>query len=142
LSLGFKTMHIDYGIIPLLPFGFGLSYTEFKYENLKLSSNEMSTDGSITVSADIKNIGNYEAEEIVQLYVRDKVGSITRPTKELKGFEKINLNPGDVKTVSFELKAEDLQFFNGDDYVIEPGDFDVWIGPNSDEGLHNTFVLK
>jgi beta-glucosidase len=102
----------------------------------------MATNGSITVSADIKNIGNYETEEIVQFYVRDKVGSITRPIKELKGFEKINLKPGDVKTVSFELKAEDLQFFNGDDFVIEPGDFDVWIGPNSDEGLHSTFVLK
>lgn len=142
LSLGFKSMHIDYGINPLLPFGYGLSYTEFKYDNLKLSSNEMSTDGSITLSADIKNVGNYEAEEIVQLYVHDKVGSITRPIKELKGFEKINLRPGDVKNVSFELKAEDLQFFNGDDYIIEPGDFEVWIGPNSDQGLKGSFVLK
>ena len=142
LSLGFKSMHIDYGITPLLPFGFGLSYTEFKYENLRLSSNEISTDGAITVSADIKNVGNYETEEIVQFYVHDKVGSITRPIKELKGFEKINIKPGDVKTVNFELKAEDLQFFNGDDYVIESGDFEVWIGPNSDEGLKGTFVLK
>ncbi|WP_319500042.1 beta-glucosidase BglX [uncultured Draconibacterium sp.] len=142
LSLGFKSMHIDYGVTPLLPFGFGLSYTEFEYENLKLSSNEMATNGSITVSADIKNIGNFETEEIVQLYVHDKVGSITRPIKELKGFEKINLKPGDVKTISFELKAEDLQFFNGDDYVIEPGDFEVWIGPNSDEGLKGAFMLK
>ena len=142
LSLGFKSMHIDYGITPLLPFGFGLSYTEFKYENLRLSSNEISTDGAITVSADIKNVGNYETEEIVQFYVHDKVGSITRPIKELKGFEKINIKPGDVKTVNFELKAEDLQFFNGDDYVIESGDFEVWIGPNSDEGLKGTFALK
>ena len=142
LSLGFKSMHIDYGITPLLPFGFGLSYTEFKYENLRLSSNEMSTDGAITVSADIKNVGNYETEEIVQFYVHDKVGSITRPIKELKGFEKINIKPGDIKTVNFELKAEDLQFFNGDDYVIESGDFEVWIGPNSDEGLKGTFMLK
>uniref|UniRef100_UPI0035616169 glycoside hydrolase family 3 C-terminal domain-containing protein n=1 Tax=Draconibacterium sp. TaxID=1965318 RepID=UPI0035616169 len=142
LSLGFKSMHIDYGITPLLPFGYGLSYTEFKYENLKLSSNEMATNGSITISADIKNIGNFETEEIVQLYVHDKVGSITRPIKELKGFEKINLKPGDVKNVSFELKADDLQFFNGDDFVIEPGDFEVWIGPNSDEGLKGAFKLK
>nr|WP_319511298.1 glycoside hydrolase family 3 N-terminal domain-containing protein [uncultured Draconibacterium sp.] len=142
LSLGFKTMHIDYGITPLLPFGFGLSYTEFEYSNLRLSADEMSNDGSITVSADIKNIGHYEAEEIVQLYTHDKVGSLTRPIKELKGFEKISLKPGDVKTVSFELKAEDLQFFNGDDYVIEPGDFDIWIGPNSAEGLHDSFAIK
>lgn len=142
LSLGFKSMHIDYGISPLLPFGYGLTYTRFKYKNLVLSSNEMPCDGSITLSADIKNFGNYEADEIVQLYVRDKVGSITRPMKELKGFKKINLKPGDQKTVSFELKAEQLQFFNGKDYVIEPGDFDVWVGPNSDEGLKGSFVLK
>ncbi|WP_167604904.1 glycoside hydrolase family 3 N-terminal domain-containing protein [Maribellus sediminis] len=142
LSLGFKSMHIDYGVTPLLPFGFGLSYTEFKYENLKLSSGEMSKDGSITLSADIRNVGNFEAEEIVQLYVHDKVGSITRPIKELKGFKKINLKPGDKTTVNFDLNAKDLQFFNGDAYVIEPGDFEVWIGPNSDEGLKGTFVLK
>ncbi|WP_321370446.1 beta-glucosidase BglX [uncultured Draconibacterium sp.] len=142
LSLGFKSMHIDYGITPLLPFGFGLSYTEFEYGNLKLSSHEMSTDGTITVSAEIKNVGNYEAEEIVQLYIRDKVGSITRPIKELKGFKKINLKPGNIKTVNFELKADDLQFFNGKEYVIEPGDFYIWVGPNSDEGLQDTFVIK
>ncbi|MDX8337564.1 glycoside hydrolase family 3 N-terminal domain-containing protein [Draconibacterium sp. IB214405] len=142
LSLGFKSMHIDYGITPLLPFGFGLSYTEFEYNNLKLSAHEISADGTIFVSADIKNVGNYEAEEIVQLYIRDKVGSITRPIKELKGFKKINLKPGNEKTVNFELKAEDLQFFNGKEYVIEPGDFYIWIGPNSEEGLQDTFVLK
>ena len=142
LSLGFKSMHIDYGITPLLPFGYGLTYTEFKYSNLKLSSNEMPADGSITVSAEIKNKGNYEAEEIAQLYIHDKVGSITRPIKELKGFKKIAIKPGDVATVEFELKAADLQFFNGTDYVIEPGDFEVWIGPNSDEGLKGNFVIK
>lgn len=142
LSLGFKSMHIDYGITPLLPFGYGLSYTEFSYDNLALSSNEISQDETLTVSAQIKNTGNYTADEIVQLYVRDKVGSITRPIKELKGFKKIELNPGDIKTVSFELKASDLQFFNGSDYIVEPGDFDVWIGPNSEEGLKGAFVLK
>lgn len=142
LSLGFKSMHLDYGISPLLPFGFGLTYTEFKYSNLALSSNEMTQNGSITVSAEVKNVGNFEAEEIVQLYVHDKVGTLTRPIKELKGFDKINLKPGDVRKVTFQLKPEDLQFFNGKGYVIEPGDFEVWIGPNSDEGLHGTFVLK
>ena len=94
------------------------------------------------MSADIRNTGNYEAEEIVQLYVRDKVGSITRPIKELKGFKKIHLKPGDIKTVSFEITAEDLQFFNGKDYVAESGDFDLWVGPNSDEGLKGAFQLK
>ncbi|HPF51091.1 MAG TPA: beta-glucosidase BglX [Draconibacterium sp.] len=142
LSLGFRSMHIDYGITPLFPFGYGLSYTEFKYENLQISSTEMPADGSIILSADIKNFGNFEADEIVQLYVRDRVGSITRPIKELKDFKKIGLKPGYKTTVSFELEARKLQFFNGKDYVTEPGDFDVWIGPNSDEGLHGTFVLK
>jgi len=142
LSLGFKSMHIDYGITPLLPFGFGLTYTEFEYSNIKLSSKEMTTDGSIKLSADIKNIGNYAADEIVQLYVHDKVGSLTRPIKELKGFQKVSLNPGDSRTVNFELKASDLQFFNGDDYVIEPGDFEVWIGPDSNDGLKETFILR
>ncbi len=142
LSLGFKSMHIDYGISPLLPFGYGLTYTKFNYSNLHLSSNNMSRNGSITLTADIKNSGNYPADEIVQLYVRDKVGSITRPVKELKGFKKLSLNPGEVKTVRFELRAEELQFFDGQDYVTEPGDFDVWIGPNSAEGLKGAFVLK
>lgn len=142
LSLGFKSMHLDYGISPLLPFGYGLTYTEFQYSNLVLSSGEMTKDGSITVSAEVKNVGNFEAEEIVQLYVHDKVGTLTRPVKELKGFDKINLKPGDVRKVSFQLKPEDLQFFNGKAYVIEPGDFDVWIGPNSAEGLKGAFVLK
>lgn len=142
LSLGFKSMHIDYGITPLLPFGYGLGYTEFSYDNLALSSSEISQDETLTVSARIKNTGNYTAGEIVQFYIRDKVGSITRPIKELKGFQKIELNPGDTKTVSFELKASDLQFFNGRDYLVEPGDFDVWIGPNSEEGLKGAFVLK
>jgi len=142
LSLGFKSMHIDYGITPLLPFGYGLTYTEFKYGNFKLSSNEMPVNGSITISAEIKNKGNYEAEEIVQMYIHDKVGSITRPIKELKGFQKITIKPGGSAKVEFELKASDLEFFNGKEYVIEPGDFEVWIGPNSDEGLKGTFVLK
>ncbi|MCE4563907.1 beta-glucosidase BglX [Maribellus sp. CM-23] len=142
LSLGFKSMHLDYGISPLLPFGYGLTYTEFQYSNLVLSSGEMTKDGSISVSAEVKNVGNFEAEEIVQLYVHDKVGTLTRPIKELKGFDKINLKPGDVRKVSFQLKPEDLQFFNGKAYVIEPGDFEVWIGPNSAEGLHGAFVLK
>lgn len=142
LSLGFKTMHLDYGITPLFPFGYGLTYTEFQYSNLSLSSNELSKKGTLTISADILNVGNFEAEEIVQLYVRDKVGSITRPIKELKGFKKIHLKPDDFKKVTFEISPKDLEFYNGEDYVIEPGDFDIWIGPNSDEGLQGSFIIK
>lgn len=142
LSLGFKSMLLDYGISPLLPFGYGLTYTEFVYSNMVLSSEEMKKDGTITVSADIKNIGNYEAEETVQLYTRDRIGSLTRPIKELKGFQKVSLKPGEAKTVSFELKPDDLKYFNGKGYITEPGDFDVWIGTSSSEGLHGGFTLK
>ncbi|NQU54149.1 MAG: glycoside hydrolase family 3 C-terminal domain-containing protein [Bacteroidetes bacterium] len=142
LSLGFKSMHIDYGIEPLLPFGYGLSYTKFQYTNLQLSDTILNFNESIIVSANISNVGNFETDEIVQMYVRDKVGSITRPIKELKGFNKIHVKPGDNMKVDFEIKPADLEFFNGKDYVIEPGNFEVWIGPNSAEGLKAKFVLK
>jgi beta-glucosidase len=102
----------------------------------------MKSDRPITISADIRNVGNFETDEIVPLYIRDKVGSITCPIKELKGFQKIHLKQGDLKKVTFELKPEDLEFFNGKYYVIEPGDFDVWIAPNSDEGLKGKFVYQ
>ena len=142
LSLGFKSMHLDYGIDPLFPFGFGLSYTEFQYSNIDLSDSVMKNDRSLTVSVNVKNIGNFATGEVVQLYIRDRVGSLTRPIKELKGFRKIHLKPGDAQTVSFEITPRDLEFFNGHEYVIEPGEFDVWIGPNSAEGLHTEFNLE
>jgi len=142
LSLGFKSMHLDYGIEPLFPFGFGLSYSEFQYDNIGLSASKISNTESLTVSATIKNIGNFETDEIVQLYIRDRVGSITRPVKELKGFQKIHLKPGSSKNVNFEIKPSDLEFFNGKEFGFEPGEFDVWIGPNSTEGLHAEFVLE
>lgn len=142
LSLGFKSMHLDYGIDPLFPFGFGLSYTNFEYSSLSLSSNEISETMPLEVSAEIRNSGNFETDEIVQLYIRDKVGSITRPVKELKGFKKIHLKPGDIQKVTFTVSTGDLAFFNGKGYVTEPGDFEVWIGPNSAEGVHGSFLLK
>jgi len=135
-------MHLDYGIEPLFPFGFGLSYTRFQYSNLKLSEKVLNFNNTITVSADVQNIGNFETGEIVQLYISDRVGSLTRPVKELKGFLKIRLMPGESKTVKFEINPGDLEFFNGKEYVIEPGEFDVWIGTNSEEGLHAQFELR
>ncbi len=142
LSLGFKSMHLDYGVEPLFPFGYGLSYTKFKYSNLVLSDKALNLNKTISVSADVQNIGNFETDEIVQLYIRDRVGSITRPVKELKGFRKIRLVPGETKTVRFEIAPGELEFFNGEKYVTEPGEFDVWIGPNSAEGLHAQFELR
>ena len=140
-SLGYKSFQLDYGFTPLLPFGFGLSYTTFKYSDLKLSEMSMSTSGSIDVKATVSNTGEMDADEIVQLYIRDRVGSITRPVKELKGYKRISIPQGKSAEVAFKLDAKDLEFFNGKQNVIEPGEFDVWIGPSSDEGLHGEFTI-
>ncbi len=141
-SLGYKSFHLDYGFTPLFPFGYGLSYTTFKYSNLILSSAEMTTNGNLTIKASVLNNGTIDADEIVQLYIRDRFGSITRPVKELKGFKRIHLKSRETGGVTFELPASALEFFNGKENVIEPGEFDLWIGPNSDEGLHSEFSIK
>jgi len=140
-SLGYKSFQLDYGFTPLLPFGFGLSYTTFNYTDLRLSAMSMSTSGSIEVKANVANTGDMDADEIVQLYIRDRVGSITRPVKELKGYKRVTIKQGKNVEVVFKLDAKDLEFFNGKANVIEPGEFDVWIGPNSVEGLHGEFTF-
>ena len=102
----------------------------------------MPMDGSLVASAVVTNTGDREAEEVVQLYVRDLVGSISRPVKELKGFRKISLKPGESRRVEFTLTPEDLKFYNFDlEYVNEPGDYNIFIGPNSAEGLKGSFKL-
>jgi beta-glucosidase len=141
-SLGYKSFQLDYGYTPLLPFGFGLSYTTFTYSNLSLSALSMNTAGSIVVKATVANTGNMDADEIVQFYVRDRVGSITRPIKELKGFKRIHLKKGEQADVEFTLNGADLAFFNGKVTATEPGEFDVWIGTNSNEGLHGEFIVE
>jgi beta-glucosidase len=141
-SLGYKSFHLDYGFTPLLPFGYGLSYTTFEYSDLALSSQVMNMDGTLTVKAKVTNTGNMDADEIIQFYVRDRVGSITRPIKELKGYKRLRINRGETAEVEFALTAADLAFFNGKETVTEPGKFDVWIGPSSDEGLHSDFILQ
>ena len=128
---------------PQWQFGFGLSYTKFAYSDLKLSSKKMAMRGKLTVSARITNVGARVGSEVVQLYVRDVVGSVTRPLKELKGFTKIRLAAGEGTTVSFTLRAEDLMFAGQDlKPRVEPGEFKVWIGPDSDSGLEGGFTLK
>lgn len=141
-SLGYRSFHLDYGYTPLLPFGYGLSYTTFDYSELNLSSQVIGMSDSITVSAKVTNSGNMDADEIVQLYVRDRVGSITRPIKELKGFKRIHIKKGETADIEFVLNISDLAFFNGKETLTEPGEFDVWIGPNSDEGLHSDFIIE
>ncbi|MCE1199213.1 MAG: glycoside hydrolase family 3 C-terminal domain-containing protein, partial [Marinilabiliales bacterium] len=141
-SLGYRSYHLDYGFTPLLPFGFGLSYTTFHYSDLQLSAMAMSVTGSLVARATLTNTGETDADEVVQLYIRDRVGSITRPVKELKDFKRIHLAHGKSTVVEFTLHASDLAFFNGKSEVIEPGDFDLWIAPNSAEGLHGEFAVQ
>ena len=138
----FTSKYIDCPNTPLLPFGYGLSYTTFGYSNLKIKNDKVKIPGTIKVSADITNTGNIAGHEVVQLYVRDLVGSVTRPIKELKGFKRIYLEPGETRTVTFDLSTSDLKFYNINmEYTVEPGSFKVWAGPNSTEGLEGSFEL-
>ncbi len=128
----FKSNYIDERNEPLFPFGYGLSYTTFEYSNLKVSSTKMSISETLKVTVDIKNTGNFDGKEVAQLYIRDLVGTVTRPIKELKGFQKIALKKGEKQTVTFEISVEDLKFYNSDlEFVAEPGEFEVFIGKDS-----------
>ncbi|MBW2961984.1 beta-glucosidase BglX [Mesonia aestuariivivens] len=140
----FKSKYIDVDNSPLFPFGYGLSYTDFEYTNMQLSSKEMNMNGSITVTTTIKNTGDYDGEEVVQLYIHDKVRSITPPQKQLIGFQKIEIKKGKSKTVTFTISAEDLKFYNSSlDFIAEPGEFEVFIGTSSsDNNQMKTFILK
>lgn len=138
----FRSNYLDERNEPLYPFGYGLSYTKFDYANVKISSKKMSKSDKITVSVDVKNSGNYDGKEIVQLYTRDLVGSVTRPVKELKGFQKVEIKKGETKTVSFTLSVEDLKFYNQNlDFVAEPGTFEVFVGANSETKNKEVFEL-
>jgi len=128
----YKSKYIDSPNDPLFPFGFGLSYTSFVYSDIKLSSSELTANGNIKATVAVTNNGAYDGEEVVQCYIRDLVGSVTRPVKELKGFEKISLKAGESKTVHFEITPEMLSFHRQDmTYGAEPGDFQLFIGGNS-----------
>ena len=128
----FRSNYLDVSNAPLYPFGYGLSYTSFAYSDMKLSKSSFKTGETITVSIQLKNTGTVVGKEVVQLYIRDLVGSSTRPVKELKGFQKVSLNPGETKLVNFSISANDLKFYNSAlKFVAEPGDFEVSIGSNS-----------
>lgn len=141
-AFGMTSHHLDAGYTPLFPFGYGLSYTEFTYSGIELSRNTLGMSESLTVQAVVSNTGAVEADEVVQLYIRDLVGDVTRPVRELKGFERIRLQPGESRIVSFELSPADLAFYGQDmELMTEPGDFHVWIGGSSDAGLQASFTL-
>jgi beta-glucosidase len=128
----FRSNYLDVSNDPVYPFGYGLSYTSFAYSDIQLSSTSLKGKQTLTASVTVTNTGKYDGKEVVQLYIRDVVGSVTRPVKELKGFQKIELKAGESKTVSFSITPEDLKFYNYDlKYDWEPGDFEIMIGGNS-----------
>ncbi|WP_285059930.1 beta-glucosidase BglX [Pedobacter ginsengisoli] len=138
----FRSNYLDVSNDPLYPFGYGLSYTTFEYSNLSLSSKALKSGGSITASISVKNTGSREGKEVVQLYIQDLVGSSTRPVKQLKGFQKISLDPGEAKTLTFKITEEDLKFYNTNlKFAAEPGDFKVYIGGNSRDVTASQFTL-
>ncbi len=139
----FRSNYLDVENSPLFAFGYGLSYTNFEYKNLKLSKESIAGNEEIEISVDVKNTGNYDGEEVVQLYVRDVVASVTRPLKELKGFKKIFIKKGTTETVTFKLSANDLAFYHQDlQLFAEPGEFHVFVGGNSDASLSEEFTLE
>ncbi len=142
-SLGNESHYLDLGYEPLYPFGYGLSYTTFEYENLKIETPKVNIGDEIVASVTLANAGNFEATEVVQLYVRDLVGSVTRPVKELKRFKRISLKPGETKEITFSLNTSELAFYNQEmQNVVEPGEFNLWIGGNSLAELQGTFVVE
>ncbi len=141
-SLGNTSFYLDSGKDPLFPFGYGLSYTTFEYSNLTLSASTIPMDGTLIVKATLKNTGSVDGTEVAQLYVQDIVGSVVRPVKELKGFQRVALKAGEAKTIEFKLTTEDLAFY-GRDLVkkAEKGDFNVWVGGHSNATLKGTFSV-
>jgi beta-glucosidase len=141
-SVGNVSYHLDAGFTPLFAFGHGLSYTEFRYDNVAVSADEIAIGDTIVISADLTNAGDVAAEEVAQLYVRDLAGSIVRPVRELKGFQRVQLKPGQTVSVSFELHTDDLAFYGRDmQLAAEPGEFHAWIGGSSEADLQVGFRI-
>jgi len=141
-SLGMSAFHLDTHFTPLFAFGHGLSYAKFDYQNIRVSAHEFGLDDTVTISAELTNAGDVAADEVVQLYVRDVVASITRPVKELKGFRRVRVEPQETVVVDFELHTSDLTFYGRDmQPTVEPGDFHVWIGGSSETELRTEFRI-
>ncbi|MEO6406157.1 MAG: glycoside hydrolase family 3 C-terminal domain-containing protein, partial [Ferruginibacter sp.] len=139
----FRSAYIDIVNSPLLPFGYGLSYTSFQYGEIKLNKTSMTTSEKIEATVTVKNTGNYDGEEVVQLYIRDMVASISMPVKELKAFQKIFLKKGESKDVKFSITKKDLEFYNADGKImLEPGEFKIFVGTNSKDVKEARFDLR
>lgn len=142
-SLGNTSHYLDAGFAPQFPFGYGLGYADFDYSNLQLSKDTVSMGEDLEIKIQITNKGSRAGEEVVQLYVQDVVGSITRPVKELKRFKRLKIEGGDTATAVFTISSEDLKFVNNSmENRAEPGQFNLWVGPNSANGLKDSFYLK
>ena len=141
-STGCQSFYLDAGVAPAYPFGYGLSYTTFKISEPRLSATEMPVDGQITVSCDVTNTGDREGKDVIQLYIRDLVGSMTRPVRELKDYAKVSLAPGETKTLTFTLPASSLSFTGRDmKPIVEPGDFQLWISEDAQSGTPVSFKV-
>jgi beta-glucosidase len=139
----FTSRYIDMPNEPLFPFGHGLSYTTFEYRDLVVETPVVAIDGTLAVSAVVQNSGARMADEVVQLYVRDLVGSVTRPLRELKGFRRVTLQPGESQAVRFELPVRELGFVGPDlRRAVEPGAFQVWVGGSSTAELQGAFEVR
>jgi beta-glucosidase len=139
----YRSAYIDLSIYPKFPFGYGLSYTDFSYSDIKLSSSTMKPGQPVKATVEVTNNGGYDGEETVQFYIQDLVGSVVRPVKELKGFQKIFLKKGESRQVSFTIDADKLRFYNAElKYIYEPGDFKVYIGGNSQDVKEAVFKLE
>lgn len=134
---------MDSGYGPLLPFGYGLSYTSFEYSDIKLSTTSLGTNDTLTISFNLTNTGDREGTEVAMLFVRDLVGSISRPVKELKGFQRVTLAAGEKKSCTFQLPIQELAFY-GLDYKerVEIGEFDLWVGGSSECGNPLRFQVQ
>lgn len=142
-SLGNTSFYLNSGRKPLFPFGYGLSYSKFEYSNLNLSKQQINLGETLSVKVTLKNSSNIDGTEVAQLYVQDKVGSIVRPVKELKGFQRITLKAGDSKIVEFKLSTDDLAFYGSDmKRKAESGDFNLWVGGTSEAELKDHFSIK
>ncbi|MBA2524493.1 MAG: glycoside hydrolase family 3 C-terminal domain-containing protein [Pyrinomonadaceae bacterium] len=138
----YSSKYLDVPWTPLFPFGYGLSYTQFKITNLQVSAPRIPANGKLTVGVDVENVGKRAGDEVVQLYIRDVVASMTRPVKELKGFERVTLRPGEKKRIEFSLGPQELGLYNRQmRFVVEPGEFKVMIGPNSQDLIESTFQV-
>jgi len=141
--VGYTSKYVDVDFTPEFPFGYGLSYSDFKYSNLRVSAPRLRMGGLLTLAADVTNTGAVAADEIVQLYVHEDVASVSRPIRQLKGARRLHLRPGETVNVQFPVTTKDLAFYNQKmQLVTEPGTFHFWIAPDSVRGMEGKFIVE